>query len=54
VTSFDRYLSANERADAGSERGFMEPRCAGDAVAIEQRDRGIAERGGAIDEDLRE
>ena len=32
----------------------MESRRAGDAVAIEQRNRGIAERGGAIDEHLRE
>jgi len=28
----------------------MEPRRAVDAVAIEQRERGVAERGGAIDE----
>ena len=51
---FDRQLRADQRADAGGERGFMEARRAGDAVAIEQRDRRVAEHGRAIDEHFRQ
>jgi hypothetical protein len=38
----------------GTERGFVKARGAVDAVAIEQRQRGIAEVGRAIDERLGE
>ena len=48
----DCQLGADQRAKTGGEGGFVEARCAGDAVAIEQRDRRIAEQGGAIDQRL--
>ena len=50
LACFDRQLRADERLDAGGERRFMKTRRAGDAVAIEQRDRRIAERRRSIDE----
>ena len=37
LARLDGQLGADQRADAGGERGFMEARRAGDAVAIEQR-----------------
>ena len=46
----DRQLRADDGAEAGGFRGLMEPRRAVDAVAIEQRHRGIAESGRALDE----
>src|SRR5207244_7912865 len=41
-------LRADDRSDAGGTRRFVEPRRAVDAVAIEERERGIAKIGGAI------
>ena len=49
---FDRQLGADERTQAGGEGGFVEARGAGDAVAVEQRHRRIAEHGRAIDQRL--
>ena len=49
-TCRDRQLRADDRPDAGRERGLVKARRAVDAVAIEQRERRIAELGGAIDE----
>ena len=40
--------------DAGGRRGLVKPRRAVHAVAIEQRERRIAEIGGAIDERFRQ
>ena len=45
-----RQLRADDRLEARLLRGEMEARRAVDAVAIEQRDRGIVERRGALDE----
>ena len=39
--SDDRQLRPNDRFDPGGDSGFVKPRRAVDAVAIEQRDRGI-------------
>ena len=46
----NRQLRANDRADADGERSLVKARRAVHAVAIEQRERGIAERRRAIDE----
>ena len=51
-TGFYGQLDADERTEPGSEGGFMEARRAGDAVAIQQRHRRIAEQGRAIDQRL--
>ena len=45
-----RQLSADDRLDAGALRGEVKTRRAVDAVAIEQRERRIAERRGAVDQ----
>ena len=45
-----RQLRADDRLDAGALRGEVKARRAVDAVAIEQRERRIAERRGAVDE----
>ena len=50
----DGQLGADDGADAGGLRGLMEARRAVDAVAIEQRDRRIAERRRALDERFRQ
>src|SRR2546426_10142363 len=46
----DRQFRSNDRADAGDARGLVKARRAVHAVAIEQCERGIAERRRAIDE----
>ena len=46
----DRQLGADDGAEAGGFGGLMKARRAVDAVAIEQRERGIAERRGTLDE----
>jgi hypothetical protein len=50
LARFDRQFRANQRADPGGERRLMKTRRAGDAIAIEQRDRRIAEHRRSIDE----
>ena len=45
-----RQLRADDRLDAGALRGEVKARRAVDAVAIEQRERRIAERRGAVDQ----
>src|SRR4029453_893452 len=52
LSSGERQLRADDRLQAGFLRGEMKARSAVDAVAIEQRERGIVERRGAIDERL--
>ena len=46
----DRQLGADDGLDPGGARGLVEARRAVDAVAIEQRHRGVSEIGRAIDE----
>ena len=46
----DRQFRSNNRAEARCGGGLVEPRRAVDAVAIEERDGGIAEIGGTIDD----
>jgi hypothetical protein len=46
----DRELSTDNRPDPRGERGLVEPRGAVHAVAIQQRQRRIAERRRALDE----
>src|SRR4029453_4010071 len=53
-TRFNGELGADERLQSGGERRLMKARRARDAVAIEQRDRRIAERRGSIDERFRQ
>ena len=48
----ERELGADDRSDARSEGGAMKPWSAVDAIAIEQRQRGIAEIGRPVDERL--
>ena len=50
----DRELRPDDRPQPGRERGFVKTRGAVHPVAIEQRERGIAERGGALDERFRQ
>ena len=47
---FDRQLRADDRLQAGLARGLMEAGRSVDAVGIEQRQRGVAKRRGALDE----
>src|SRR5439155_12066990 len=46
----NRQFRSNDRTDSGRERRLVKARRAVHAVAIEQRERGIAERRRAIDE----
>ena len=50
----DRDLGADERPHAGAPRGREEARRAVDAVAVGERERVVAERGGALDQVLRQ
>jgi hypothetical protein len=50
----DRQFGPDDRLQTGTFRRKMEARRAVDAVAIEQRERRIAERGGAVDQRLGE
>ena len=50
----DRELRADDGLEPGLLRGAVESRRAVDAVAVEQRQRRIAQRGGALDERLRQ
>ncbi len=50
----NRQLRPDDRADAGGQRGLVEARCAVNAVAIEERECGIAELGGPVDERFRQ
>ena len=50
IGRLDRQLGADDRLESRALRGEMESRRAVDAVAIEQRERRIAERGGAVDQ----
>ena len=49
-----RQFGADDWCNAGGGRRFVEARRAVDAVAIEERERGIAERGGTVDERFRQ
>ena len=51
--SREGQLGADNRFDPGGKGSFVKPRRAVDAVAIEERERGIAELGGAVDERFR-
>ena len=46
----NRQLGSDDRFDPGHFRGAIELRRAMDAVAIEQRQRGIAQLGGSFDQ----
>jgi len=49
-----RQFRADDRFDSSGERCLVKPWRAVNAIAIEERQRGITEIGGAIDQDFRE
>jgi hypothetical protein len=50
VRPADRQFRTDQRAQAGGFGGLIKPRQSVDAVAIEQRQRGIAQRCRSLDE----
>jgi hypothetical protein len=52
VGFIDGQFSANDWLQAGLPRGLVEARRTVDAVGIEEGERGVAERGSALDERL--
>ena len=53
VTHRNRQLGADDRLQARGGGGLVEARHAAETVAIDQRDGGVAQRGGAVDEGFR-